>query len=297
MSVKMSAEKSAERSPRCPGPADPLHVSASLVLYKNDFATVAQTLHALQQAGRLAREHYRALSLRITLVDNSDDRVFHARLLAWAGRFQAELPDWELQVLRAPGNLGYGQGNNLAIQQAGSHYHIVINPDLFVRESALLEALRFMESHEGVGLLTPAVFGEDGQRHYLCKRNPTLGMMFLRSFSPGWLRARLKHLNDEFEMRDCDYDKPIRRVEYPTGCFMFFRTRALRKIGGFDPDFFLHYEDADIGRRTLEVADVVYVPEVRVVHRWARDTHRSLGARLVTVKSGLQYWRKWGGFF
>jgi nucleoside-diphosphate-sugar epimerase len=78
---------------------------------------------------------------------------------------------------------------------------------------------------------------------------------------------------------------------------MFFRTTPLQAIRGFDPDFFLHYEDADIGRRMLAVADVVYVPSVRVIHQWARDTHRSLRSKFVTAKSGWLYWRKWGGVF
>ena len=34
-----------------------------------------------------------------------------------------------------------------------------------------------------------------------------------------------------------------------------------------------------------------------MVHQWARDTHRSLKAKFITVKSGLLYWRKWGGVF
>jgi GT2 family glycosyltransferase len=276
---------------------DPLHVSASLVIYKNELAMLGQTLQALQEAGRLAREKYSALRLSLVLVDNSESLGFHVKLGNWIRQFQAELPDWELKLLRAPANLGYGRGNNLAIRESHSNYHIVINPDLFVQDGTLLEGLNFMESHEEVGLLTPAVFGEDGQRHYLCKRNPSLMTMFLRSFSPKCLQGWLRHLNDQYEMRDLDYEKCIRRVEYPTGCFMFFRTEALKKIGGFDPDFFLHYEDADIGRRMLRVAEVVYVPDVRVVHRWARDTHRSLAAKLITVRSGFLYWRKWGGVF
>ena len=131
----------------------------------------------------------------------------------------------------------------------------------------------------------------------MCKRNPTLLVMFLRSFSPVWLQSRLSFVIDKFEMRNCDFDKTIHPLEYPTGCFMFFRTAPLQSIGGFDPDFFLHYEDADIGRRMLKIARVVYVPEVRVVHQWARDTHRSLKAKFITIRSGLLYWRKWGGTF
>jgi GT2 family glycosyltransferase len=273
-----------------------LRVSASLVLYKPDLATVERTLLALQEAGRLAKQHY-ALELDITLVDNSSDDVLYGNVGNWLDSFRAAVPDWAIHLLRSSSNVGYGQGNNVVIANARSDYHIVINPDLFVDVDALLEALRFMQHQPDVGLLCPAVFGEDGERHYLCKRNPTLLVMFLRSFSPQWLQLRLSHVVANFEMRDCDYEMMIQPVEYPTGCFMFFRSAPLQEIGGFDPDFFLHYEDADIGRRMLKIARIVYVPSVRVIHRWARDTHRSLFSMLVTAKSGWLYWRKWGGFW
>ncbi|MBS1227002.1 MAG: nucleoside-diphosphate-sugar epimerase [Proteobacteria bacterium] len=269
-------------------------ISASMVLYKPDLLAVERALLALQKAGQLAGQQY-AIRLELTLVDNSDDSILHAKLADWLEGFRAVLVDWSVQLLRAPGNVGYGRGNNLVIASARSDYHAVVNPDLFVAPEALLEALRFMEAHGDVGLLSPAVFGEDGERHYLCKRNPTLLIMFLRSFSPKWLQRLSRFIIDKFEMRDCDYERAIHPLEYPTGCFMFFRTAPLQTIGGFDPDYFLHYEDADIGRRMLKVARVVYVPTVRVVHRWARDTHRSLQSMLITVRSGWLYWRKWGG--
>ena len=274
----------------------PLTLSASLVLYKPDLPTLERTLMALQEAGRVARESY-TLHLALTLVDNSCDQLLHERLLGWLDARRTDMADWTVQLIRSPGNVGYGRGNNLVIEGVQSDYHLVVNPDLFVAHDALQEALRFLEDNPEVGLLTPAVFGDDGERHYLCKRHPTLFIMFLRSFSPNWLQTWFKHTLAEFEMRDCDYAKPIFGVEYPTGCCMFFRTSVLQRINGFDPDYFLHYEDADIGRRALQVAHVSYVPAVRVVHQWARDTHRSWASRLVTIRSGLTYWRKWGGAF
>jgi nucleoside-diphosphate-sugar epimerase/GT2 family glycosyltransferase len=273
-----------------------LSLSASLVLYKPDLATLERTLLALQEAGRVAKEDGERF-LELTLVDNSCDAALHERLGQWLEARRAAMPDWTVHLLRSPGNVGYGRGNNLVIEAARSDYHLVVNPDLFVAPESLRETFRFLEDHPETGLLTPAVFGEDGERHYLCKRHPTLLIMFLRSFSPKWLQSWFKPTLAEFEMLDCDYDKPIYDVEYPTGSCMFFRTSVLQRIKGFDPDYFLHYEDADIGRRALQVARVVYVPDVKVVHQWARDTHRTWASRLVTVRSGLLYWRKWGGVF
>ena len=249
---------------------------------------------ALQEAGHFAKKYY-PLQLILTLVDNSDDDGVFSEISKWFEDTRAKLPDWEIKLLKSAGNVGYGRGNNLVIENAQSDYHIVINPDLFVREDALLKAVRYMEANPDVGLLSPSVVGEDGERQYLCKRNPTLLVMFLRSFAPRWISSWLRFILDEFEMRNCDYRREIHPLEYPSGCFMFFRTTPLKTIGGFDPKIFLHYEDADIGRRMLTIARVVYVPSVAVVHKWSRDTHKTLSAKLATVRSGWYYWRKWGG--
>lgn len=104
---------------------------------------------------------------------------------------RSEFSDGALILVVAPGNIGYGRGNNLLIGQARSDHHTVINSDLFVDENALLEAVRFMEAYPGMGLLSPTVFGEKGERYFLCKRNPTSLVIFLRSFASHWLRARI----------------------------------------------------------------------------------------------------------
>jgi hypothetical protein len=148
--------------------------------YKPDLPTVERTLLALQESVLLARQEY-TLKLYLTLVDNSDDSLVHAEVVNWVEGIRPVVSDWKLHLLRAPGNVGYGRGNNLVIATASSDYHIVINPDLFVAPDALLEALRFMQFNSEVGLLSPAVYGEDGERQYLCKRNPTLLVMFLRA--------------------------------------------------------------------------------------------------------------------
>ncbi len=146
-------------------------------------------------------------------MDNSDDSFVYGEVLKWMEGVRSAIPDWTLQLLRAPGNVGYGRGNNLVIATADSDYHIVINPDLFVAPEALLESLRFMEANPEVGLLSPAAFGENGERQYLCKRNPTLFVMFLRSFAPAWLQSRFSRTLNSFEMRDCDHEKSICPVE------------------------------------------------------------------------------------
>ena len=76
-----------------------LRVSASLVLYKPDLATVERTLLALQEAGRLAKQHY-ALQLDITFVDNSNDVVLYGDVDNCLDSFRARVPDWNAHLVR-----------------------------------------------------------------------------------------------------------------------------------------------------------------------------------------------------
>ena len=267
-------------------------ITASLVIYKPDLSVLEKTLLALQAAGHTAKAGL-DLTLALTIVDNSCDLAWNEKNKIWLDTRRPLLPSWDVDIRISPANVGYGKGNNLVIDTIESNYHLVLNPDLFVEKHALLRAVTFLEDNREFGLLTPAVFGVDGQRHYLCKRHPTLFIMYLRSFSSTWLQSIFRTMLAKFEMRDCDYDKPIFDVEYPTGSCMIFRTSTLKQINGFDQDYFLHYEDADIGRRSLMVARTIYLPGVKVVHKWARDTHQTWKSKLVTVKSGLIYWRKW----
>jgi nucleoside-diphosphate-sugar epimerase/GT2 family glycosyltransferase len=271
-------------------------ISASMVLYRPDLTVVEQALRALLAAARFAQAH-ESLRFDLTLVDNSNDAKIFEDIVRWHERMGLDLPNCTISLRRAPRNLGYGCSNNLVIDHVVSDYHLVVNPDLFVQEDALLEAVRYMDARRDVGMLTPAVFSIDGTRQYLCKHNPTLLIMFLRGFAPSPIRSAFKSMLDQFEMRDCNYDEEIHSVSYPTGCFMFFRTSSLKNIGGFDPKIFLHFEDADIGRRLLSTAGVNYVPTVVVTHLWMRDTHKSWRGKLNTVKSGWYYFQKWGWDF
>ena len=272
-------------------PLDDIRISASLVVFKPDFVLLGRTLRALEIAGQEVRARY-AAHLELTLVDNSDDPQWFAALQTWTTEPSASVPAWYVSVLRSPGNLGYARGNNMVIEQADSDYHLVINPDLFAAPDCLVHAIRFMQQNRDVGLLVPSVFGENGERHYLCKRNPTLFILFLRSFAPSWIRACFQSRLDLYEMRDRNYDDRMEDIEFPSGCFMFFRTRILKQLGGFDPDYFMYFEDADIGKRMLKIARIVYVPEVKVIHKWARGTHSSFRLRLETIKSALIYLKK-----
>ncbi len=269
-------------------------ISACIVLYRQDIKVLKKTLCLFRRAAISAHSEF-DVKFKLFLVDNSKDIVFYDAVNSMLKSI--DISPVTYVIIRNNINSGYSGGNNAVLEELDSDYHIVMNPDVYVYDDSFLEAIKYMQKRKTVGLLSPAIYGTDQVQVYLCKKNPTLFDMYLRSYAPKFIKNKFKKRMDTFEMRDCNYDKEILNVPFPSGCFMFFRTRIFQRLNGFDQHFFLYMEDADIGRRTLQITQSAYVPSVKVTHLWTRGTHNNFRLKLETIKSVLIYWKKWGGIY
>jgi len=180
------------------------------------------------------------------------------------------------EVVTGHGNLGYGRANNLVLGRLDSDLHLVMNPDVELDHDALSHAVAALREHPDVGLVTPAVFGTDGARQYLCKRFPSVWVLFLRGFAPRSIRIRYAKALDEYEMRDAIGEQFLKGVPLASGCFMLVRTALLAKLGGFDPRYFMYFEDYDLSLRLGREAAVAYVPGARIVHHGGEASRKGL---------------------
>ncbi len=198
---------------------------------------------------------------QLYLVDNGGTEV----PASWSARL-AEA-GVELVVLRGHGNVGYGRGHNLAIERGDSHFHLVLNPDVISQADTLPVAIDLMMRHPDVGLVVPEVRDSRGETQFLCRRYPSVFDLLLRGFAPRLIRNLFGRRLDRYEMRDA-YDAADEVWDPPivSGCFMFYRSRVLHTLGGFDPRYFLYFEDYDLSLRTAKVARIVYSAKVRIVH-------------------------------
>ncbi len=195
-----------------------------------------------------------------------------------------------IEVFELKQNLGFGYGHNQALNVIDSDYHFVVNPDILLEDKSQIRKMcTYLDENSEIGLLSPLIVYPDLRIQYLCKVNPTVFDMLIRRISPNFLKAR----QDRYVMKDTGYDK-IMDLEYASGCFMAFRTSIFREIDGFDEDYFMYLEDADITRRTNEVSKCIFYPDARVVHAWERSAHKSLKFAIITMKSMITYFNKWG---
>jgi GT2 family glycosyltransferase len=267
-------------------------LSISIVVFQPDLALLHATLAALAGALQEARRAGALEAATVLLVDNgSPDAAALDSLFADALRGAGPL---DAVILRGHGNVGYGRGHDLAIERAAGDYHLVLNPDVAIERSALVEALRYLEAHPAVGMLTPHVVNEQGGREYLCKRYPSVLVLALRGFAPGWLRRPFRRLLDRYEMRDLPEHEVALGIPTSSGCFMLARRSVLQSIGGFSPDYFLYFEDFDLSLRLRRLSDIAYVPEVRITHSGGHAARKGWSHRRLFFRSAFTFFRRHG---
>lgn len=194
-------------------------------------------------------------------------------------------------------NLGYGKAHNIAIRKSidsGYKYHLVINPDIEFKQNTLSQIVEFMDKSEGTGLLMPQILYPNGSTQYLCKLLPSPVDLFLRRFFGNTNFAKKR--NKTYELRFTDYNKPM-NIPYLSGCFMFFRNKALKEVGLFDERIFMYIEDCDITRRIHRKYKTLFWPEVSVVHHYAKGSYKNLLLMLYNIHGAIVYFNKYGWFF
>jgi GT2 family glycosyltransferase len=277
----------------------PSSLTESVVTYRPDAGLLDRCLRMLALAIGAAREDAVVRSVALALIDNSEDPAI-AEQVTRLGRKRFADSGVQLHFLHGHANIGYGIAHNLMLNGTGADYQLVLNPDVDIAPEGIANAIRWLDAHPEVGALAPAVTKPDGTPDFLCKRYPALFDLFLRGFAPAFMRRWFRKRLDRYDLRDViDPAKsdPVRDVPVMSGCCMLVRRKAIDTTGGFDPKFFLYFEDFDWSVRLSKVTQTAYLPSFKVVHHGggaARKGWKHIGW---FTKSALRFYGKHGWRF
>lgn len=191
-------------------------------------------------------------------------------------------------------NDGYGAAHNIAMREAirlRAKYHIVINPDIYFSGGTIESLIKYMDNHKDIGWVMPKILYPGGEVQHLCKLLPTPYDLIIRRFLPSRLLGRVR---DRFNPKISDREL---NMPYLSGCFMFLRVSALRKVGLFDERFFMYGEDLDLSRRMHRQYKTIYYPGAAVVHAHRAESYHSGKMLWVHIENIAIYFNKWGWFF
>lgn len=279
------------------GPRLPASLQISVVTFRPDLRLLERCFRKLALSIAAAREDGAVRTVALALIDNSGDRAIAREAISLV---QHRFRDANVQLtfLHGHANIGYGAAHNLVLHGSGADYHLILNPDIELAPDALAVGVRWLAEHVDVGAIAPEVFDGDGERQqYLCKRFPAVLDLALRGFAPGPLRRLFRRRLDRYEMRDVIEAEPERDViDIPamSGACLLVRRSAIDATGGFDPAFFLYFEDFDWTVRLNRITRTAYVPAMHVRHHGGGAARKGLRHVFWFVRSGLRFYRKHG---
>jgi N-acetylglucosaminyl-diphospho-decaprenol L-rhamnosyltransferase len=172
----------------------------------------------------------------------------------------------DVRLIRSEKNIGFAAGNNEAAKAAKGDLLLLLNPDTVILDAAIDKLVARAAARPGYGAWGGrTLFGDRSL-------NPTAGWNRATPWSLTCLGLGLSALfrrsrvfNPE-SLASWAWDSP-RDVDVITGCMLLIRTELWRRLEGFDTQFFMYGEDADLCYRVWEAGyRCELFPEATIIH-------------------------------
>lgn len=196
-------------------------------------------------------------------------------------------------------NLGYGGAMNLAARELPGtvEWILVSNPDVLLSPGCIDELVRVGNEDPTIGSVGPAIHNSDGTLYPSARTVPSLRTgvghaMFVNLWTGNpWTKAYRKDSEQEPERRDAGW---------LSGACVLVRRTAFDQLGGFDPAYFMYFEDVDLGFRLGKSGyRNVYAPSANVTHSGAHSTTGESENMIRTHHDSARLFlaRKYSGFW
>lgn len=201
-------------------------VTAVVVTYQS-----AKTLDALFVAAQRCRA---AHALDFVFVDNGSKDA--------TPQILAGQTDWADVVITGVNN-GFGRGCNIGLARVKTPYTLFLNPDAEIEPEALDTMVSFMDANPRVGVVGPATRVEEDHEYQATSSLPTPWSVFRASvplLKPGGDAQPILPGAEPFQ------------TGWVCGAVLMIRTDLARQLGGFDPRYFLYWEEMDLCHRVAD---------------------------------------------
>jgi hypothetical protein len=225
------------------------------------------------------------ISFEVIVVDNnsSDESI---RMI------KSDFP--QVKLIENRTNAGFTKANNQAIKISRGRNIMLLNPDTEVIDNALNKMVRFLDSRRDCEALGCKLLNTDGSLQRSCRTFPKLeGMLynalFLDSLFP---KSRLF---GKYFMTWWDFNE-TREVDQPMGSALMIKKEILDKIGLFDENIFIWFDEVDLCYRIKKAGFKIYfTPEAQIKHHLSQSFKQ--WKSVPQIFNGAVTWRKSRNYF
>ncbi|MGH9717539.1 MAG: glycosyltransferase family 2 protein [Candidatus Acidiferrales bacterium] len=179
----------------------------------------------------------------------------------------------QVRLIENGKNLRFAKGNNAGIEASRGEYVLILNPDTIMHDGALGKMVAYADRHPEGGAFGCKVVFADGAFQRCMRPLPTPRAEWFAALRLGWL-ARVGEWLHAGEYTGWNGENE-RTVGWLAGCFILTRGELLKKVGGFDPQFFYYFEDTDLCQKIWRAGyKVLYTPEATITHLLGQSTNK-----------------------
>lgn len=222
----------------------PMDVSIIIVNYN--------TKHLLNDCLKSVFAQTRGVTYEVIVVDNASSDGSQDMI-------KAEFP--EVRLIESEKNIGFGRANNLAMEVAKGDYFFLLNSDTILRNNAIKIFYDFSIKNHDTGVLGSILYDASESPSHSYGYFPTTKRLYKDIV---FRIASLFHKFRDYPHREIS--EPC-NVEYITGADLWIPRRIYEQTGGFDPQFFLYYEETDLQKRmAIKGVPRILIPGPKILH-------------------------------
>lgn len=220
-------------------------------------------------------------SFEIIVVDNDEVKTIEKELLY---KFK------NVKYIKTDRNLGYGGGNNLGAKYAKGEYLFFLNPDTTILNDAADILVNFLNKNSNAGIVAPLLYDKNNKPYEFqgnLELTPLRGIVVL-----SFLGKVFPKIFNKYWITDLNKNEIKEAYSIPGTAFVI-RKDIFERIGKFDEEFFLFFEEHDICKRVKDNGHGVFIDsEAKIYHEWGASTKYSENIKRVFEKSRYLYFKK-----
>jgi N-acetylglucosaminyl-diphospho-decaprenol L-rhamnosyltransferase len=176
-----------------------------------------------------------------------------------------------VRVLPTGGNVGYGPAANAGLADRRTGWALVANPDIRFEPGAIDELLAVAARWPRAATVGPAIMTPEGQIYPSARDLPRLSTGAGHALL-GWVWPSNPWTARYRREREAPRE---RTAGWLSGSCFLVDLEAFHSVGGFDPGYFMYFEDVDLAARLGERGWLhVYAPTAVVEHEGGHSTRR-----------------------
>lgn len=201
-------------------------------------------------------QHTKGLLYEIIIVDNNSnddfEKTFNEHFISEAN----------MHIIKLPKNIGFGRANNVGFKIAKGKYLLCLNPDTLLINNAIKLMAIFLDNNPNIGICGGNLYDGDMRPTHSFKRFYPSILWEIDTLCFHKLEKILFRNNAIFNQSKT----PI-EVAYITGADLMIRKDLFNKIGGYNSNFFMFFEETDLCLKVKrEGYKIMNIPEAKIQH-------------------------------